>query len=222
MPAVPIIGLGLTAASAISQRNAAKAATKAQTNAANDSIAEQRRQYDQTRADQLPWLTAGSNALAQMQQLNSGNFSSFTASPDYQFTLDQGIKGLDRSAAARGRLYSGGYGEDLTQYAQGLAAQQYGTYYNRLASMAGQGQVTATNLGTAGQNFANQYSNQRTNIGNARASGYQAQAGANQNLINGLGTFLGGVNWGGSGGGGSSMDSGANGVFQGASYGWGN
>ena len=221
MPAVPIIGLGLTAASAISQRNSARAATRAQTNAANDSIAEQRRQYDQTRADQLPWLTAGSNALAQMQQLNSGNFSSFTASPDYQFTLDQGIKGLDRSAAARGRLYSGGYGEDLTQYAQGLAAQQYGTYYNRLASMAGQGQVTANNLGAAGQNFANQYSNQRTNIGNARASGYQAQAGANQNLINGLGSFIGGVNWGGSGGG-SSMDSGANGVFQGASYGWGN
>ena len=51
--------------------------------------------------------------------------------PGYQFTMDQGIKGLDQSAAARGSVLSGGHNKDLMQYAQGLADTTYGNTYNR-------------------------------------------------------------------------------------------
>lgn len=204
------IGLGLGALGASQQASAARNATRAQTQASQAAIAEQRRQYDLTRSDQMPWITAGTNALGQMQRLNAGDYSSFYTSPDYQWTLDQGIQGLDRSAAARGRLYSGGYGTDLTQYAQGLASQQYGTYYNRLQSMAGQGQTTAGNLGTQGQNMANQIGNQLNAIGQARASGYQNQSNAWTNFGNQLGSLVQQYPWGG-------YSSGNNGVFVGAS-----
>lgn len=165
----------------------------AQKDAAKKSIAEQQRQFDITQKNLAPWLQAGTGALGSLQKLNSGDFSAFTQSPDYQFALDQGIKSLDRSAAASGRLYSGGYGQDLTNYAQGLASQNYGNYYSRLADLAGVGNSTAQNLGAYGQNFANAVGQQYQNIGNARASAYQ---GYNQ-AINGVygkdGTRTGGM-----------------------------
>jgi hypothetical protein len=148
---------------------AANKSASAQTKAGKKSIAEQQRQFDLSRSDQMPWMQAGSSALGQMQALNSGDFSKFYQSPDYQFALDQGMKGLDRSAAARGRLYSGGYGQDLTNYAQGLATQNYGNYYGRLADMAGIGQSSAQNLAGYGAQKANQISQQYGNIGHARA-----------------------------------------------------
>ena len=171
----------------------ANKAASAQKDASKKSIAEQKRQFDLSRADQMPWLQAGSSALGQMQALNKGDFSQFYQSPDYQFALDQGMKGLDRSAAARGRLYSGGYGQDLTNYAQGMATQNYGNYYNRLAGLSGTGQTTATNLGSLGQNYANAYSNQQANIGNARASAYQGYANALNGTYDSKGNRSGGL-----------------------------
>jgi hypothetical protein len=157
---------------------AANKSASAQKSAGKKSLAEQKRQFDLTRSDQMPWMQAGSAALGQMQALNNGDFSKFYSSPDYQFALEQGMQGLDRSAAARGRLFSGGYGQDLTKYAQGMATQNYGNYYNRLAGLSGTGQTTATNLGQIGQNYANAYGNIQGNIGNARASAYQGYANA--------------------------------------------
>ena len=159
---------------------------------AKKSIAEQQRQFDLTRKDMMPWMQAGQGALGQMQALNSGDYSKFYASPDYQFTLDQGMKFADRSAAQRGRLYSGGYGQDWVNYGQGLASTQYGNYYGRLADLAGVGNTTASNLGTFGQNKANSVSTQYGNIGQARASAYQGYANAFNKAANQFGSFLGG------------------------------
>jgi hypothetical protein len=171
---------------------AANKSADAQKSASKKSIAEQQRQFDLTRSDQMPWMQAGTGALGQMQALNNGDFSKFYQSPDYQFALDQGIKSLDRSAAARGRLYSGGYGQDLTNYAQGLATQNYGNYYGRLADMAGIGQSSAQNLAAYGQNKANAISTQYGNIGQARASAYQGYGQAFNKAANQFGTFFGG------------------------------
>lgn len=111
--------------------------------------------YQQQRRDQMPWLQAGQNALTQLQDLNSGDFSSFTESPDYAFARDQGIKGLDRSAASRGTQYSGGQLAALADFSGGLASQNYGAYYNRIAGLAGVGQTAANQLGGAAQNYGN-------------------------------------------------------------------
>lgn len=171
---------------------AAKQTSKAQTKASQQSLAEERRQYDLSRSDQMPWLNAGSSALAQMQNLNSGDYSSFNASPDYQWTLSEGMKGLDRSAASKGRLYSGGYGEDLTRYAQGAASTQYNNYYNKLQAMAGQGQTTANQLGVLGQNYADAFSQNKKNLADSRSSAYNAYANGASSGANALGSFLGG------------------------------
>jgi hypothetical protein len=173
--------------SANQQSKAAKGAANAQTRAADAATEEQRRQFDLTRQDQQPWMQAGQNALTQMQALNSGDFSSFKESPDYQFAFNQGLQGLDRSAAARGSLLSGGHSADVLQLAGGIASQNYGNFYNRLAGLSGTGQTTATNLGSLGANMAGNIGNNYLNAGNARASAYGQIADTNSQFAAGLG-----------------------------------
>lgn len=169
------VGVGSAVVGGIASNRAAGKAASAQNAGNNAAIAEQRRQYDQTRTDMMPWLSAGTGALGQLQALNSGDFSSFTQSPDYQFAYDQGMQSLDRSAAARGGLYSGGQQADLMKFGQGLATQNYSNYYNRLASMANIGQTSAQNLGQFGANSASGIGNLLSQNGANRASAYQTQ-----------------------------------------------
>src|SRR5439155_1675317 len=51
--------------------------------------------------------------------------------PSMQFTIDQGMQALQRSAAGRGRLNAGSTLKDLNTFAQGVASTQYGQAYNR-------------------------------------------------------------------------------------------
>lgn len=168
------VAVGAAAVTAVGSAYSANKSAKAQGKGGDAAIAEQRRQYDQTREDQLPWLQAGGSALTQMQRLNAGDYSSFQASPDYQFAMQQGIQGLDRSAARGGNLFSGGHSADLMKFGQGLASQNYNTYYNRLAGLAGVGQTAANNIGQFGQNAANSIGGAYQANGLARASTYDA------------------------------------------------
>jgi len=177
----------------------ADAASQRTAGAANDATAEQRREYNQTRQDQMPWLNTGKAALSKLAGLyglndsygadnfagspgtdggdNHGQYNQFFQSPDYQFALNQGLQGLDRSAAARGSLYSGGHNADVLNYAEGLASQNFNNYANRLSGLAGIGQTTATNLGQLGANTA-------SNIGNIGMQSAAAQNASSYDKTN--------------------------------------
>lgn len=116
-------------------------------------------------------------------------YGGFYASPGYQFRMDEGIRGLDRSAASRGMLRSGGQMRALTRYGQGVASDEFGNYYNRLSNIAGLGQTATNNQATLGQNFGVNASNALANMGNARASGYLSQGQMYGNLA-GIGADL--------------------------------
>lgn len=58
----------------------------------------------------------------------------FQASPGYNFRMQEGVDALDRSAAARGGLFSGRQGKALTDFAGNLASAEYGNWYNRRAN----------------------------------------------------------------------------------------
>ena len=116
-------------------------------------------------------------------------YGGFRASPGYQFAFDEGLNALDKSASARGRLMGGGYGRELTRYGQGIADQEFNTYANRLASLAGVGQSAVNTGATLGAGTANAISGAYTAGGiaqgnalrdaaTARASGYTGAANA--------------------------------------------
>lgn len=191
MPAaIPIATLAVGAFSAKSQSSAARKAANAQQAASDAATAEQRRQYDQTRADQRPFMEAGYDALGRQQQALDGDFSGFQNSPDYAYSMQQMQKGIERGAAARGALYNGGTTIDLASGLNGLANQNFNNYWNRLAGRAGQGQVSATNLGGLGAMMAGNIGNNMMNAANARASSYQNSANATTGAAFGaLGAF---------------------------------
>lgn len=129
-----------------------------------------------------PYMDAGTGALNQLAQLNAGNYSSFNESPDYQWTKQQGLQALDRSAAARGSLYSGGQTADVLKYSQGLASQQYNNYYNKIAGLAGLGQSAASALTGVNNNYANQTA--------ATAQNNASNSNALIGLVSGIGSNL--------------------------------
>lgn len=191
MPAAAIVGGSLI--SGALGASAANKASKAQSKAADQSVAEQRRQYDLTRTDTLaaqsqartdlaPWMQAGQNALSNLQ-----NPAAFQASPGYEWLRSQGEKGVGNSFAARGGAFSGNALKALSEFNQGLASQEYGNWWNRQAGMAGVGQNTAGQLGNQaisganalgafGANAAGNIGNSLMAAGDARASGVMGTA----------------------------------------------
>jgi hypothetical protein len=144
------------------QASAARRANRAQQAAA------QQQRADLTAAQQgfQPYTQFGQNALGRISAVEGGDYSAFENAPDYVFARDQGIRSLDRSAAARGGLFSGGADADRMQFASGLASQNLQNYLGRQMGQAGmgmqaQGQVAglyrdmAGVAGQAGQASAN-------------------------------------------------------------------
>lgn len=103
-----------------------------------------------------PYTNAGQSALSPLQALISGTDSSgnqlsseqrnaiFYQNPGYQFSLDQALKGVQASQAARGNLLSGGAQKEIAQYASGAASQYYNDYLNQLFQFAQMGENAAT------------------------------------------------------------------------------
>lgn len=178
-----IVGGAVVGAAATTM--AANKSAKASKSATNATIAEQQRQYDQTRADTANLRALSDQSVANLSRLQSGDMSGFYASPDYQFNLTQGQQAIDRSAVARGGLLSGAAVKAGERYASGLASQQFGSYVDRLLQSAGLGNTGIGMTSSAGQNAAN-------NIGNAymtgaanRANAYGMQAAGINNAVQG-------------------------------------
>jgi hypothetical protein len=194
-PAVALAGAAV--AGSVVQGIAGSKAAKAQVKGQEAAIAEQRRQYDQTREDFAPWRNTGQSALsvlANVYGLNSNgtgstgatapDYSAFYQSPDYTFRRDQGLQAIDRSNAARGWLNSGAADKQRMRYGSDLAAGEFGNWFNRMAGIAGVGQAAAGSTAQAGMNAANNISNAQTNIGNANASSYANWGSAANSGIN--------------------------------------
>jgi hypothetical protein len=122
----------------------------------------------------------------------------FQQDPGYAFRQAEGMKALERSAAARGGLLSGGTLKGIQRFGQDLASQEYGNAFNRyqiersarlnpLQSLMGSGQ-SATNVmtGNVGQSSQNEQGN-ILGAGQARASGYVGQANALGGALSSIG-----------------------------------
>jgi hypothetical protein len=203
---------GAIAVSSLVGASTAKSAAKTQAGAADRAAELQRSQFEQTREDQAPWRAAGVNALAEMQRtagnvpgaFKFGNYE-FNADPGYGFRLSEGQKALDRQAAARGGLISGGALKAATRFGQDMGSQEYQSAYNRAltgyntdvarenqlynrqAGLAGIGQTSTNLVGQAGQNYATNAGNMITGGAAANAAG---QVGAANAFTGGVGQYI--------------------------------
>jgi hypothetical protein len=181
--------------------NAAGQAANTQAAASNYAADLQYKQYQDAVKRQKPFYDVGVNALPELvaaSKYTPFGMDQFQADPGYAFRLSEGQKALERSAAARGGLLSGGTGKALERFGQDYGSQEYTNAFNRyqaerqarlgpLQSLTGMGQTTAQQLNTTGQNMATNVGEAYQNAANARASGYVGGANA---LTNGLGQYL--------------------------------
>jgi hypothetical protein len=182
-----VVAAGAAAYSANRQAGAARDAANAQQEGAEAATAEQRRQYDLTRQDQMPFLEAGYDALDRQESILNGDYSGFMNSPDYLYARDEMQRGVERGAAARGALYNAGTSVDLSRHLGGLASQNLNSYWNKLAGRAGQGQVTASGLGSLGMGMANQIGANYRGAADAQASSYLARGNAYAGMAGAIG-----------------------------------
>jgi len=119
------------------------------------------------------------------------DFSQFYKTPDYLVAMQEGIQGLDRGAAARGRLYSGGADADRMRLASNIGSGAFSNFQNNLFRLAGFGGQANSQLNQLGQNAAGGISSAMQNAGQARASGYLNQGDAWSNALSGVGYSLG-------------------------------
>lgn len=198
-----ILSANSAADAAKKQEEAARSAMGIQ----RDVLDRQERIYEQQRQDQMPWLQAGRASLGDLvHQMSTGSFNTrFDASQlandqGYQFRLAEGQKALERSAAARGGLNSGGFMKGLARYSQDYGANEFQNAYartqsenmnrfNRLANVAGVGQTAAQTIGGFGAQFGANMGQYGGNMGNLYGNLSDAQAGG----ILGQGNALGGM-----------------------------
>lgn len=200
--ATGLIGAGM-------QAGAAKDAANTQAGAARYAADLQNQQYQQQRTDQEPWRQAGATALTQMQDPSfqkTYSGADLQSDPGYQFRMQQGQNAIERSAAARGGLQSGGTLQAIANYGQDYASNEYQnaynrfnndqtTRFNRLSSLAGVGQTANAQLGAAGQNYANQAGSAAMGAANAQGSAGIAGANAWGGAMSSLGSAAsGGIN----------------------------
>lgn len=230
-----IIGGKASKKAASTQAKGVERAAELEQETQREALAAIREMFDISREDLAPFREEGLAAFRQLGEMNQpgGYFQQdfefgmedFEADPGYQFRLAEGTKAIERGAAARGGLVSGRALKDLQRFGQGLASEEYGRAYgraageffgnrearfNRLASLAGVGQSTATIGSQLASQAGRDLSGTRSASGarladlqlqgaNTRASGYigsaRAWTGALQNVdqmgVGLLGGFLG-------------------------------
>jgi hypothetical protein len=195
---------------ATAEQKVADMATKAGTDAQTDvsgALADINTQL-------APYLQAGSSGLVSLEnalapggslsQQFSFNPSDLQNEPGYQFQLNEGMKALQNSAAAKGAALSSGTQKTLAGYAEGLAGTSFQNAYNRalttfqtnrnntlqpLQTLIGVGQQAVGQYGNAnlsGQEYIGNAGLEATQLAgsalvgkaNAQASGIMGQANA--------------------------------------------
>lgn len=134
-----------------------------------------------------PWVNSGTAANALYGDAiglngaegNTRATGAFQTGPGYEFALDQGLQAAERGASAGGMLGSGNLLTALTEYGQGTANKEYGSWLDRLNGVAGQGLSAA---GGQAQGYG------------AKADLYQGTAGDRLGLESGVTQGLLGVN----------------------------
>lgn len=186
-------------AGSVIQAGGAYAGAKAQERAANRATDEQRRQFNRQIELQEPFRLAGVNALPELieaSRYTPFSMEQFQQDPGYAFRMREGLKALDRTAAARGGLLGGNQLRGATQFGQELASQEYGNAFNRyqaeraarlnpLQSLAGMGQTNAATMAQQAGQFGQNMAENALMRGNMRASGYAGIANAATSGISG-------------------------------------
>jgi len=225
----PISGLIVAGTSLISggiQASSAGKASRAQQEAADRGIEEQRRQFDAVQELLRPYVEAGQPALTQQQAIlglggpeaQRAAIQAIEGGELFQARARQGEEALLQAASATGGLRGGNIQGALAQFRPQMLQSEIDTQYARLGGLTTLGQQSAAGVGSAGLQTGQRISALEGDIGAARSGADLARGKGFSSVFNLPAQFLGlqygmrggtpgfGNILGGGGGGGGGMD----------------
>ena len=192
-----ILGAGLLGG--LMSSKGASSAAQTQADAANRAADLQRQTYQEQTALNAPYREAGLTGQNRLMELlglggNTGaagygryaqdfSMKDFQQDPGYAFRLAEGTKALDRSAAARGGLLSGGALKAATRYGQEMGSQEYQNAFGRYQTNRANQLQPLGNLMSSGQAAANQQAGQAGQYGSNVGNIYQSQGNVQGNAL---------------------------------------
>ena len=191
----------------------------AQVRANEDSLALQRRMYDEGVARNQPFYDAGVTSLNSLMDYlglseNTGaegygslltpfSLDLFQESPSYQYNLSESEKALERALASKGQFASmnPAASKALMSNASNLASNEYQNaynnyntdntnIYNRLAGLMGYGQSAANSSNSLGSNYADDASTLYQNIGNLKVAQNEAESAWGRSMFDDIASTL--------------------------------
>lgn len=120
------------------------------------------------------------------QQAATTAWDTFRNSTNYQWRFGEGNKALQMSALPGGGFDSGATRKALLEYGQNFAANELGTYMDRLAQQQQLGLGAASALAGVGQNFVGQVSANNNSAASAAANAALMQGQAKANMWGGI------------------------------------
>lgn len=189
---------GLSAAGAGLQANASDKAAKAASAATDKNLAFDNKVYDTATSQLNPTITQGASAGSALAGLlgtggdpaaSDAAFKKYLGSTNYQFMVDQGLKGQAFQSAPN--FQSGATAKALGNYNQGMAGTALSGYESLLSGQQALGAQSALGLGGVGTNIAGLTTN--ANNFSANAAGTAALGGANafNSAFSNIGQLLG-------------------------------
>lgn len=174
------------------QASAAGEAAGIQSAAAEQGIAEQRRQFDAMRELLKPYTEAGLPALEAQQaflglqgpEAERAAIERIKGGETFQALASQGEEALLQRASATGGLRGGNIQGALAQFRPALLSSLIEQQYGRLGGLTTMGQRSAAGVGAAGMETGTNVANLLSQQGAALAGGELGQAKAYGQLFN--------------------------------------
>jgi hypothetical protein len=191
--------LGGSVVSGIVQSKAASKASKAQVQAADKGVEEQRRQFDAIQQLLKPYIETGASALSQQAALvGAGGVDAQRAAitaleqgPEFQALTRQGEESILQNASATGGLRGGNVQGALAKFRPEVLSGLINQQYSRLGGLASAGQAAATGQAGYGQQTGANIANLYGQVGAAQAGNALAQGQTWGNLIGDVGMLAG-------------------------------
>ena len=159
----------------------------------NKGLEETIRQFGIGQENMAPFLSAGTDALGQVQQGSTVGgldeaLQGIFNSESFGALKDERMNSVMGSLGSTGLTRSGAGMEEIANVPTDLGMQLEQLLFNRQSGLATMGQNTAVGAGTSGANFANSVSNIYGNMADTAQSGAlgaaQVNAQGTQNLLN--------------------------------------
>ncbi len=160
----------------------ARSAADTQAEAAQAAIDERQRSEAAATERLAPFTRLGTETINPLLEL--------VGTGDPTFERREGFEDIQQSAAAGGKLRSGGTLRDLTEFSRGLSERFRSSRFNELLSLATLGQSSAAGQAATGTQASRDVSNLLVGQGDVRAAGRVGSANAFATGINELGSFL--------------------------------